>query len=110
MNSRRLRWGLILAVVALAAAAVNGVPSARESVLRAAGWALVVDEPLAPADVIVLSLASGGAGALEAAELVKEGIATRVAVLPTLRAETTNTSSSAEGYLMRTVARDRLAN
>jgi hypothetical protein len=74
------RRALILAVVALTAAAIVAVPSVRESVLRAAGWALVVDEPLAPADVIVLSLASGGAGALEAADLVKEGIATRVAV------------------------------
>src|SRR5215510_7738069 len=81
MSSRRPRWASILVVVVtLAAAAIVAVPSIRESVLRAAGWALVVNEPIAPADVIVVSLASGGAGALEAADLVESGIATRVAV------------------------------
>jgi hypothetical protein len=45
-----------------------------------AGWALVVNEPVAPADAIVVSLDSSGAGALEAADLVQSGIATRVAV------------------------------
>jgi len=81
MSYRRPRWASILVVVVtLAAAAIVTVPSIRESVLRAAGWALVVHEPIAPADVIVVSLASGGAGALEAADLVQGGIATRVAV------------------------------
>jgi hypothetical protein len=64
----------------LAAAALVAVPSIREKGLRAAGWALVVNEPVAPADIIVLSLDSGGAGALEAADLVRSGIATRVAI------------------------------
>jgi hypothetical protein len=41
---------------------------------------LVVNEPVAVADVIVISLDSGGAGALEAADLVRGGVATRVAV------------------------------
>jgi hypothetical protein len=67
-------------VVALAAAAIGAVPAVRGSVLRAAGWALVVNEPVAPADAIVVSLDSGGAGALEASDLMKSGIATRVAV------------------------------
>jgi uncharacterized SAM-binding protein YcdF (DUF218 family) len=80
MSSRRARWAPILVVVALAAAAIVAVPSVREPILRAAGWALVVNEPIAPSDVIVVSLDSGGAGALEAADLVKRGIATRVAV------------------------------
>jgi len=80
MTSRRPRWAPILVVVAVAAATIVAVPSVREPVLRAAGWALVVSEPIAPADVIVVSLASGGAGALEAADLVEGGIATRVAV------------------------------
>jgi uncharacterized SAM-binding protein YcdF (DUF218 family) len=39
-----------------------------------------VNEPVEPADVIVLSLASGGVGALEAADLLQGGIARRVAV------------------------------
>jgi len=40
----------------------------------------VVNEPLAPADIIVISADSEGAGALEATDLVKSGIATRVAI------------------------------
>jgi hypothetical protein len=67
-------------VVALTAAAIVAVPSMREPILRAAGWALVAHEPIAPADAIVVSLDSSGAGALEAADLVQGGIATRVAV------------------------------
>jgi hypothetical protein len=80
MISWRPRWAPILAVVALAAAAIFAVPSVREPALRAAGWALVVNEPVAPADIIVVSIDSAGAGALEAADLVQSGIATRVAV------------------------------
>jgi hypothetical protein len=80
-SSRRPRWTSILVVViAVAASAIVAVPSVRDPVLRAAGWALVVSEPVAPADIIVVSLDSGGAGALEAADLVQSGIATRVAV------------------------------
>jgi len=67
-------------VVALAVVALLAVPFVRELGLRAAGWALVVNEPVAPADIIVVSLDSSGAGALEAADLVQSGIATRVAV------------------------------
>jgi hypothetical protein len=40
----------------------------------------VASDPVAPADIIVVSLDTGGAGVLEAADLVKSGIATRVAV------------------------------
>jgi hypothetical protein len=80
MSSRRPRWAPILVAVTLAAAVIVAGPSVREPVLRAAGWALVVNESVAPADVIVISAASGGAGALEAADLVQSGIATRVAV------------------------------
>jgi len=67
-------------VLALAAFAIAAIRPLREPVLRAAGWALVVSEPVAPADMIVLSLDSGGAGALEAADLVQSGISKRVAV------------------------------
>ena len=79
-SNRWPRWTPILVVVALAAAALVAVPSVQEPALRAAGWALVVNEPLAPADIIVVAPDSGGAGALEAADLVQSGIATRVAV------------------------------
>ena len=79
--SRRPLWAPILLVVALAAfAIVAAVRSLREPVLKAAGWALVVNEPVASADIIVLSIDSGGAGALEAADLVQSGISKRVAV------------------------------
>src|SRR5712671_5174354 len=80
ISLRSPRWAATLVVVAAAAAAMVALPSVREPVLRAAGWALVVNEPVAPADIIVVSLDSGGAGALEAADLVQSGIATRVAV------------------------------
>ncbi len=82
MSFRRPRRAPIAVAVALAAVAAGivAVPSVRQPVLRAAGWALVVTEPVAPADAIVVSPDSGGAGALEAADLVQSGIATRVAV------------------------------
>src|SRR5258708_25032927 len=80
MMSRRPWWAPILVVVALTAFAIVAVRSLREPVLRAGGWALVVNEPVAAADIIVVSLDSGGAGALEVADLVQSGIATHVAV------------------------------
>ena len=80
MISRRPKWAAILVVVALAAFAIVAVRSLREPILRAAGWALVVNEPVASADIIVLSVNSGPAGALEAADLVQNGISKRVAV------------------------------
>src|SRR5712671_1498319 len=80
MSFRRPRRAPIAVAVALATAGIVAVPSVRQPVLRAAGWALVVTEPVAAADVIVVSPDSGGAGALEAADLVQSGIATRVAV------------------------------
>jgi hypothetical protein len=64
----------------LAAFAAAAVTPFRDAVLRAAGWALVIDEPIAPAEIIVLSLDSGGAGALEATDLIQAGISNRVAV------------------------------
>ena len=80
MSSRQPMWVPILVMVTLVAATIVAVPFVREPLLRAAGWALVINEPIAPADIIVLSSDSGGAGALEAADLVQSGIATRVAV------------------------------
>ena len=78
---RSKRWRiLVLGLVALAAFASLAVRSSREPVLRAAGWALVTSEPIAAADVIVLTVDSGAAGALEAADLVQEGISKRVAI------------------------------
>jgi uncharacterized SAM-binding protein YcdF (DUF218 family) len=81
MSFRASRWVPILVVVTLVAATIVAVPSIREPILRAAGWALVTNEPVTPADIIVVSSWARGAGALEAADLVQSGIATRVAVL-----------------------------
>jgi hypothetical protein len=80
MNRRRSRWVRVLVIAALAAALVVAVPAIWQPILRAAGRVLAVEEPLAPADIIVITLDSGGAGALEAADLVQSGIAKRVAV------------------------------
>lgn len=78
--SRWPRWAPIVAAFALAAFAMVAVRSLREPVLRAAGWALVVNEPVSVADVVVLSIDSEGAGALEAVDLVQSGVSKRVAV------------------------------
>ena len=80
MSSRASRWVPILVVVTLVAATIVAVPSVREPVLRAAGWALVINEPISPADIIVVTTATRGAGALKVADLVQSGVATRVAV------------------------------
>jgi hypothetical protein len=77
---RPSRAVMLAAAVVAAAVAILAASPVREPILRAAGWSLVVSEALAPADIIVVSLDSGGAGALEAADLVHAGIAKRVAV------------------------------
>ena len=46
----------MLVVLALAAFAIVSIRSLWEPVLRAAGWALVVNEPVMSADIIVLSV------------------------------------------------------
>jgi uncharacterized SAM-binding protein YcdF (DUF218 family) len=77
------RWprrALIPVALALAAVAIIAIRPLREPILQAAGRALVVNEPATPADIIVLWVDSGGAGALEAADLVQSGISKRVAV------------------------------
>ena len=80
MISRRPKWPLILMVVALGAFAIVAASPTREPVLRAAGWALVANDPVTSAEIIVVSLDSDGAGALEAADLVHSGVSKRVAV------------------------------
>jgi hypothetical protein len=76
----RPRWVWILLAVVLAAALIARVPGIRAPVLRSAGWALVFSDTLEPADIIVIAVDAGSAGALEAADLVRGGIAPRVAV------------------------------
>jgi hypothetical protein len=81
MSVRRRRSRLLLLVIVLLGIAV-GVPAIRGSILRAVGRALVVDEPVEPADVIVLPKWAGAAGAIDASDLVHSDIADRVALLP----------------------------
>jgi hypothetical protein len=80
MIVQKLRWVWLLAVVALAGVVIVGVSGIRVPILRAAGWALVVNEPIEPSDIIVIATDSSGAGVLEAADLVHSGVAMRVAV------------------------------
>ncbi len=81
MSVRWRRWApLIPAIVVFGV--IAGVPAIRESMLRAAGRVLVVDEPVGPADVIVVPAWAGAAGAIDASDLIHRGIANRVALLP----------------------------
>ena len=76
---RRLRARIPLAVLLLIIAII-AIPAIRRSILRAAGWALISNEPVERADAIVVTVDADGAGVLEAADLVHDGVATRVAV------------------------------
>lgn len=73
-------WVAVLAALAVVAFAIVAIRPVRQPVLRAAGWALVASDPVAHADIIVLTIDSDGAGALEAADLVHSGVSKRVAV------------------------------
>ena len=74
------RWHWILAVILLAAAVTVCAPAVRGSILRVAGWALVLEDTVEPADILVIAIDANGAGVLEAADLVHGGIVRRVAV------------------------------
>src|SRR5262249_17953657 len=79
---RAVRWGWILLLLLLMSATSLDVAAVRRAILRAAGRALVADDPIDAADIIVVSRDADGAGALEAADLVHRGVATRVAIFP----------------------------
>jgi hypothetical protein len=76
MNVRG-RWSRPLALTVLIVV-VCGVPAIRGSILRAVGWVLVVDQPVGPADMIVVPEWAGAAGAIEASDLFHRGLAHRV--------------------------------
>jgi hypothetical protein len=80
MIARRPRWAAILLGVVLLGAASIGISAIRQRLLRAAGWALVVNDRIEPADTIVVSLDADGAGVLEATDLIHSGMARRVAI------------------------------
>lgn len=69
---------LVLVALLLVAGATFGL---REHVLRMAGGLLVAEDRIEPADMIVVPEWAGDAGALEAVDLVRRGIADRVTVL-----------------------------
>ena len=78
--SRFKPWGVVTVVVLAFAGTLIAVPASRYYLLRTLGDALVHNDPLGPAEVIVISTDSDGAGVLEAADLVHQGIAPRVAI------------------------------
>lgn len=71
---------LLLCVFAAGIIVIASVPGWRHTALRSAGWALVAEDPPGKADIIVISSDSLGAGTLEAADLVRAGFATHVAI------------------------------
>jgi len=79
-RKRRALQGAAAGVVTLAIVATL-VPDVRTRILIAAGRALVASDPIGPADVIVVPKWAGEAGALEAAELNRNGVSPRVAIL-----------------------------
>jgi uncharacterized SAM-binding protein YcdF (DUF218 family) len=70
----------IVVASALAGVVLFGVFLLRDPILRSAGGMLVAAGRVEPAQIIVVAIDAGTAGALEAADLVHEGIAPRVAV------------------------------
>jgi len=74
------RRGIRLVVILSLFVVSFAVPAIRHSILRAAGWTLVVNDKVESAEIIVVSGESAGAGDLEASDLVHAGVATRVAV------------------------------
>jgi len=69
-----------IVAAALAGAALLGMFLLRQPILRTAGGMLVVAGRVEPAEIIVIAIDAGSAGALEAADLVHDGVAPRVAV------------------------------
>ena len=69
----------MLSVIVLLGSAFT-ISAIRGPILRAAGWVVVINDPVEFADVIVLAYNDDFAGMLEAADLVHSGVATRVAI------------------------------
>lgn len=80
MIAPRRWWAGSLLIVVLLGVTSIGISAIRRAILRAAGEALVANERVEPADVIVVAQDADGAGVLEAADLFHSGVAMRVAV------------------------------
>jgi hypothetical protein len=87
--NRRVRRSIVAAIIVIVAAAA--IPVVRHGALRLVGGALLLREPIGPADVVVIS-ESGGmdefqAAEIEAADLIANGTARQVMLLrPTMDA------------------------
>jgi hypothetical protein len=80
-NVHTHRMFRIFVVVLLVSAVAMAIPPIRTSVLRSAGWTLVVyPDAVQSGDIIVVAVDADGAGTLQAADLVHAGVATKVAV------------------------------
>jgi len=80
-GTRGRRWIPMVVSLVLVSVVAISVSLFRYRILRSAGWALVLHEqPIKSADIIVVSMEADGNGVLEASDLVKSGLATRVAV------------------------------
>ena len=77
---RLRKYAVAIVAVILSVACVIVIAPLRIAVLRAMGRFLVASDQLQHADVIVLSVDSNGAGVLEAADLVHDHFADRVAL------------------------------
>lgn len=69
-------WLLIVLVGVVLIAGASQQPS----ILRAIGWILVVSDTIEPVDIIIVAQDADGASVLEASDLVRSGVAERVAV------------------------------
>jgi hypothetical protein len=78
-DRRPLRIRILLLVLLLGIASIAAY-AFRRPILRAAGWMLIVNDPIEPSDVILVTVEADGAGVLEAADLVHSGVAAQVAV------------------------------
>jgi len=78
MTAGSRRWPRVL--IALALLLAVGIVM-RHAALRAAGRLLIVDEPVGRADAIVVPTWAGDAGAIEAADLVHNGVSGAIGVL-----------------------------
>lgn len=70
----------VTALLVLLALAIVSAYFTRRPILRFIGWQLVDRDQVSPADVVIVAIDSGSAGVLEAADLVRAGIAPKVAV------------------------------
>lgn len=79
MFARVRRSGVIVFSLVLCGTGTLLTPPVRTASLRGLGATLVAEDPVEPADAIIVTVDAGAAGLLEAADLVHAGVAQRVA-------------------------------